>query len=105
MLRASTESFEIELTPEGITDPSVDSGIPGGQALVAFVGAVLLGDEEARAAARGRVRQELGKRALIDAAGCIANFEMMNRIADATGMPISERVLEQTVTWRQRLGI
>lgn len=105
MLRASTESFEIELTPEGITDPSVDSGIPGGPALVAFVKAVLLDGEHARAEARSRVRQELGKRALIDAAGCIGNFEMMNRVAEGTGMPISERVLEQTVAWRKRLGI
>lgn len=30
----------------------------------------------------------MGAEALVDAAGTIGNFEMMNRIADATGMPV-----------------
>ncbi|MCP3975200.1 MAG: hypothetical protein GY720_12000 [bacterium] len=32
----------------------------------------------------------LGPAGLVDAAGTIGNFEMMNRIADATGMPVGK---------------
>ncbi len=40
------------------------------------------------ARAREKVLETLGPEALVDAAGTIGNFEMMNRIADATGMPV-----------------
>jgi hypothetical protein len=105
MLRASTESFEITLIPEGLTDSTVDSGVPGAACLMELVEAVLLDSEEARTRARLRVCDEMGRAALIDAAGCIANFEMMNRVAEGTGMPVSDRVMEQTTAWRERLGI
>ncbi len=103
MLRASTEAFEITLIPEGITDPSIDTGVPGAACLLALVEAVLLSSEGARTRARLRVCDEMGQAALIDAAGAIANFEMMNRVAEGTGMPVSSRVLEQTTAWRARL--
>jgi len=45
-------------------------------------------DPAATATARQSLLETLGPDALVDAAGTIGNFEMMNRIADATGMPV-----------------
>jgi len=40
--------------------------------------------------ARDALLQQLGPAAVVDTAGTIGNFEMMNRIADATGMPVGQ---------------
>ncbi len=71
-----------------LTDTSVASQIPGGAELLALTDATVRRQPEATAAARQNLLNMLGPEALVDAAGTIGNFEMMNRIADATGMPV-----------------
>lgn len=70
-----------------------------------FVDAVLTGDESEQSAARSDLLAKLGPTGLVDAAGVIANFEMMNRIADATGMPVGKGTLKRTAEWRALIGI
>jgi hypothetical protein len=105
MLRASTEVTSTPLDPRSITDRSVDPLLPSGLVLLDFVDATLGGAEPERRAARTAVLEELGPTGLVDAAGVIANFEMMNRIADATGMPVGKGTLKRTADWRELIGI
>ena len=105
MLRASIEATNGSLDPRAITDPEVDPLVPGGSALVAFVDAALSDDAEAVVSARDKLQAELGPAALVDAAGVLGNFEMMNRIADATGTPVGKGALARTAEWRKAIGI
>lgn len=105
MLRASVEATGVQLDPTAITDRSRDPLLPGGEALLDLVDAVLAGDDEARERARRDVRNQLGDDGLVDAAGVIGNFEMMNRVADATGMPVGKGSLARSEEWRARLGL
>ena len=105
MLRASAQITTVPLDPRGITDRSVDPLIPKGGILLDFVDAVLSGEEPARQTSRAAVLDELGPTGLVDASGVIANFEMMNRIADATGIPVGQGTLKRTVEWRELVGI
>ena len=83
----------------------VATGIPGGQALLAFAETGLGDDAEAIAAARLRVREGLGERAMVDAAGIIANFQRMVRIADGTGIALDNQLVALTADLREELGI
>ncbi|MBT8164306.1 MAG: hypothetical protein KJP22_06520 [Acidimicrobiia bacterium] len=105
MLRASAEVTTTPLDARAITDRSVDPLLPDGLVLLDFVDAVLTGDGPGRAAARTAVLDALGPTGLVDAAGVIGNFEMMNRIADATGMPVGKGTLKRTAEWRDLIGI
>jgi len=105
MLRASAEVTTTPLDPRSITDRSVDPLLPAGIVLLDFVDAVLTGDESERTAARISVADALGPTGLVDACGVVANFEMMNRIADATGMPVGKGTLKRTAEWRELIGI
>lgn len=104
MLRASAEITTTPLDPRAITDRSVDPLIPFGNLLLDFVDSVL-GEGGPRQAERHAVESELGSTGLVDAAGVIANFEMMNRIADATGMPVGKGTRKRTADWRKLLDI
>jgi hypothetical protein len=64
--------------------------VPGGGDLIELATATVLRDPDRISAARHNVVESLGTAALIDAAATIGNFEMMNRIADATGMPVGK---------------
>lgn len=105
MLRASAEATTTPLDPRAITDRSVDPLLPGGRLLLDLVDAVLLGSALDREVVRPAVLGELGPTGLVDAAAVIANFAMMNRIADATGMPVGKGTLERTAGWRRLIGI
>ncbi len=87
MLSSSAEYMGMDLDLRSIGDPSIPSGVPGGNVLLRLVDACLIGDEGDRQTARAAVRSELGDDGLMHAAGVFGNFQMMNRIADATGFP------------------
>ena len=103
MLRASAEVNDTPLDPRGITDTDVDPLVEGGRQLVAFVDAVLHNDDIA--AARGSLDRAVGLDAVVDASGVIANFEMMNRIAEGTGIPVGKGSLGRSEEWRALVGI
>ncbi|HEB88582.1 MAG TPA: hypothetical protein ENI85_03345 [Deltaproteobacteria bacterium] len=112
MLRASIETTGGEVDLRGVAsgDDAELSAIPGAAALLGLVEAVVgldgrTVDPGIAEAARARVRDELGTEALVDAAAVIGNFERMNRIADATGIPLDPPVNVATETLRAELGI
>ncbi len=90
---------------KAVLDPSLESGIPHGEALLAFADAVLGEEDEVLDSARKRVLKELGPEALVDAAAVVATFMQMDRIADATGIPMDGAFLEQTREVRAELGL
>ena len=54
---------------------------------------------------RGRLHREVGGAALVDAAGVLAIFNAVVRIADATGIPLEERKARLSADFRGALGI
>ena len=87
------------------SDDAGDGGIPGGDLLIAFAEAVL-GDDEARLNdVRQRLRVVIGDAGLVDAAAVIANYSALDRVADATGIPLEAAKEANTVELRAELGI
>ena len=106
MLRVSALSTgNTELNLHSVTAANeAHSGVPGGDALLAFAEAAVTGGAGLQSA-RNRLRQELGEAALIEAAAVVGNFERMTRIADGAGIPIDERNLEMTQDVRDLLAL
>ncbi|MBT8201679.1 MAG: hypothetical protein HKN74_09725 [Acidimicrobiia bacterium] len=104
MLRASADVTSQPLDARAITDPAVDPLLPAGRPLISFVDAVLFRATRLEDTRR-EVLDAVGESGLVDAAGVIANFEMMNRIADATGMPVGKGTLKRTREWRALLDL
>lgn len=106
MLRESARATDSTIDLEVITgDDAGDGGIPHGSVLTAFAKAVL-GDDEARLTdARRLVRYDLGDAALVDSAAVIANYSALDRVADATGIPLEATKEANTVELRTELGI
>jgi hypothetical protein len=88
MLRESckTENRQVDLSR---VTRGFDEATPVPQAalLAEFAEAVVLRDEARTAAARRRIRAELGDAAFVDAAAVAAAFHGFVRIADAIGIP------------------
>ena len=106
MLRASAKATNSTIDLRVITgDDAADGGIPHGSVLTAFAEAVLGNDEARLTDARQLVRDDLGDAALIDSAAVIANYCALDRVADATGIPLEPAKEKNTVELRTALGI
>lgn len=106
MLRASAQTSGEDVNLAVVVDGrSVTTSLPSDQALLAFAEVSLGDDAEAITKARQQVRNELGEPAMIDAAGIIANFQRMVRIADGTGIPLDAPMDALTADLRVELGI
>ena len=86
-----------------IGDPTVPSGIPGGASLLALVDACLA--EGDLADAHDGIRTELGDACLVDAAAVFGNFQMMNRIAEGTGIPIPRQAIDRDAETIRAIGL
>ena len=82
-----------------------DSGIPDGGILMEYAEAVLGDDAQRLNIARKTVIATLGEKACIDAAGVVATFNAIDRVADATGIPLEDWKLESSEDFREDLGI
>lgn len=103
MLRASCETTDTPLDVAAVTDMTVDPLLPAGPALRNLPDALLAGGDAD--AARSRLIDEVGPEGFVDALGVVANFEMMNRIADAVGTPIGKGTLHRTRDLRREAGL
>ena len=104
LLRASSELEGTKADLHAVTD-GTQSGVPDGDVLVAFAEAALALDVAALAEARACVAERMGPEALVDAAGIVANFERMVRIADGSGIPLDTPLALVSVGIREELGI
>ncbi|MEZ5175100.1 MAG: hypothetical protein R2823_02690 [Acidimicrobiia bacterium] len=93
MLRESAIAFTYACDIAGIADRDIDTGVPGSGAILDFVDAVYSGD--GLPAARAALTDTLGPEAMVDAAAVYANFEMMNRVAEGSGIHVPRAALER----------
>jgi hypothetical protein len=105
LLRASSktkgENYDLTL----LTGGCGDGNVPHGALLVEFAKAVLGTDDRALSAIRSEIRAKMGDAALVDAAAIAATFNAIDRVADATGIPIEDNKAEATSDFRAALGI
>lgn len=107
MLRASVEYEGGQADLRAVTQGSAvaESGVPGGDALLAFVEAAVAADDAALPRARDALRDALGPAALVDAAAVVGNFERMVRIADGTGIPLDAPTRLLSDDFRDAIGV
>jgi alkylhydroperoxidase family enzyme len=86
-----------------------DAGVPHGRLLVEFAEAVLREDDDegaaALAAVRARMMTALGPAAVVDAAAVVGLFNAIDRVADATGIPLEADKAEASADFRAALDI
>lgn len=89
MLREGIELDGEDINLEGLTDPDCTKidGIPNSEAILRFSNAFMGQGEASLEDARAQLANEMGVKAMVDAVGVASNFQRMDRIADATGIP------------------
>ena len=95
------ESYDLSAITE---TGSEGGGVPHGEALLRFTEAVMGEDEAALDRARQEVHERLGPEPLVDAAAVAATFNMMDRIADSTGIPLDGPLDFITADMRTKFG-
>ena len=104
LLRESGEHYGERYSLDGVTGDG-DGGVPHGRRLIDFAEAVVGGTDAELDRARGALIAAVGEAGLVDAAGVVASFNAVVRIADATGIPVEDFKLEKTVEERAELGV
>ncbi len=106
LLRASGEYDGTNHNLQQIVDPE-DGGqtVPHAELLLTFADVFHGGDNAALAGERDRLADTLGGDAVVDAAGVVAIFSAVVRIADATGIPLEDFKAAASVDIRAQLGI
>ncbi len=105
MLRASVSEFGYEIDIAVIADPGIPIGVPGGDVLLRLVD-VLHGKSPASLKnVHSEIVERLGTEALVDAAAVFGNFQMMNRVAEGSGIPIPQAAIERERAMITRLGL
>jgi alkylhydroperoxidase family enzyme len=87
-----TQDKEIDLASVNGAEVG-DAGVEHGAVLVAFAEAAMAQDDAALRQAREAVREALGSAAYVDACAVIGAFNVVDRIADATGIPLDDGML------------
>jgi len=105
MLRESAITLEYSLDLSVIADPVLRTGIPGGTALLRLVDVVLGLSSEPLHDVHRDIIDQLGPESLVDAAAAFGNFEMMNRVAEGTGIPIPNQAIETGAEIVDALGL
>jgi hypothetical protein len=82
-----------------------DGGVEHGARLVAFTEAVMRGDEEPLRRERDALRAVLTPESFVDAAAVIGAFNVVDRIANATGIPLDAMMEEMSRDIREELDL
>ena len=82
-----------------------DGGVANGAVLIRFATDVLGSDGEELAAARTDIAGIMGGAALTDTAAVAALFNAIDRVADATGIPMEEEKAAATADFRATIGV
>jgi hypothetical protein len=83
----------------------LDTGVPGGDLLLAFADAVIGNDPAALDRARTALAEGLSPAAVSAAAAVAANFTKNDRIANGLGIPIDAIAMEGHKDLREQLGL
>jgi hypothetical protein len=82
-----------------------DAGVPHGRLLVEFAEAVLGDEALALTRARDALAAALGPAGLADAAGVVGLFNAIDRVADATGIPLEDEKAAASADLRAALDL
>jgi hypothetical protein len=99
------EGTAVDLTALTVEHAGAARGVEHGDVLLAFAEAMVGEDDAALARARDLLGQRCGPQVMVDAAGVASNFERMVRIADATGIPLDERLASMSKEVREELHL
>lgn len=88
----------------GLTDGG-DAGVAHGARLVAFTDAAMGSDENALERERIALRKVLSDAAFVDTCATIGAFNVVDRIADATGIPLDDLMLAMSGEVRAELDL
>ena len=80
----------VEIDLSAVNDGSRESGVAYGTELLTYTDAVMARETAGIAKARETIDRELGPDGVVDTAAVIAMFNVFDRVADATGIPIDE---------------
>lgn len=105
MLSSSAIAFGYDLNLAAIGDPSLPTGVPGGTEILLYVDAVF-GEERTRISeAQTALIDTLGPESFVDTASVFGNFEMMNRVAEGSGIPVPPQAVERMMSEIDALGL
>lgn len=82
-----------------------DGGVAHGVRLLAFTEAVMRDDAPELERERRQLRAVLDPEAFVDVAAVIGSFNVVDRIADATGIPLDEALGVASGEVRRELGL
>jgi len=106
LLRASGQTIGTAVDMKAVNgDVGADGGVTHAAELVAFTEAVMQGDDAALAEARSALRGVLSPGAFVDACAVVAAFNVVDRIADATGIPLDDAMAAMTGDLRAELDL
>jgi alkylhydroperoxidase family enzyme len=106
LLRASGVTHNRAYDLNAVTGATLgDAGVPDGRLLVEFAEAVVGEDEEVLNHARAALSAAIGPVSLVDAAAVVGLFNAIDRVADATGIPLEVEKLEASADFRAALGV
>jgi len=87
------------------TPTGEDGGVAHGARLVAFADAVMGPDEARLLRERDALRGVLGDDAFVDTCAVVGAFNVVDRIADATGIPLDDGLAAMSAGVRDELGL
>ncbi len=88
-----------------VAEDGAGGGVAAGAALARYADTFFEHGRAVFPAARDRLHEEVGGAALVDAAGVLAIFNAVVRIADATGIPLEDEKNRISADFRDALGI
>ena len=83
----------------------MDTEVEHADILLAYADAIYASDDGELEKTRAQVRKQMGSGATVEAAATVANFSMLDRIANAVGIQIESMAIGQTEDFREELGI
>jgi len=105
MLSSSAIAYGFDLNIAAVASLEMSTGIPGGNELLKLVDAVISGETAAVRSAQTPVINILNPESLVDAAAVFGNFEMMNRVAEGSGIPVAIQAVERMSSTVEALGL
>ena len=105
MLSWSSAETGQELDLGAVVDDRAGVGLDHGDALLRFAAACGGTDDAELSAARDALVAATDEAFMVDAAAVAANFEMMTRLADATGARLRPEQIEASASIRSELGL
>ena len=106
LLRVSGESTGTAVDMQAVNGSvSTDGGVDHAAELVAFTEAVMGGDESTLRTTRAALRDVLSPEAFVDTCAVIGAFNVVDRIADSTGIPLDDMMAAMTTELRSDLDL